>query len=133
MFKKLEIADNGTIVDLNIVLENLKWDSNGLIPAIAQQEATGEILMLAYMNREALEETLQSGRVCYWSRSRKALWRKGETSGHTQTLKEMRVDCDGDTLLLKVEQIGPACHTERANCFYNQLNSESLIVDFEES
>src|SRR5512135_844428 len=89
----------------------LKFDRNGLVAAVAQQHDTGEVLMLAWMNREAVEETLATGRVCYWSRSRGSLWRKGETSGQTQRLVELRVDCDGDAVLLLVDQIGAACHT----------------------
>jgi phosphoribosyl-AMP cyclohydrolase len=96
----------------------IRFDADGLVPAIAQQHDTGEVLMVAWMNREAVRETLAEGRVCYWSRSRQALWRKGETSGQTQTLKELRLDCDGDTVLLLVEQHGVACHTGRRSCFF---------------
>jgi phosphoribosyl-AMP cyclohydrolase len=103
------------------LLEALKFDAAGLTPAIAQQHDTGEVLMLAWMSREAIEETLATGRVCYWSRSRQRLWRKGETSGHVQRLVEMRLDCDGDTLLLKVDQTGVACHTGRRSCFFRQV------------
>lgn len=110
------------------VLAELRFNGAGLLPAIAQQFDTGEVLMLAWMNREAIEETLASGQVCYWSRSRNRLWRKGESSGHTQRLRELRVDCDGDTLLLLVDQIGAACHTGRPNCFYNALRGERLTV-----
>jgi phosphoribosyl-AMP cyclohydrolase len=97
---------------------NLRFDETGLIPAIAQQHDTGEVLMLAWMNRDAVEETLLTGRVCYWSRSRKKLWRKGETSGQTQRLVELRYDCDADTILLLVDQVGVACHTGHRSCFY---------------
>jgi phosphoribosyl-AMP cyclohydrolase len=97
------------------------FDRAGLVPAIAQQHDTGEVLMMAWMNREALAETLRTGRVCYWSRSRGRLWRKGETSGQVQRLVELRVDCDGDTLLLLVDQIGVACHTGRRNCFFRAV------------
>ncbi len=100
------------------LLSALKFDSNGLIPAIAQQHDTGEVLMMAWMNAESVEESLRTGQVCYWSRSRGELWRKGETSGQQQKLVEMRLDCDGDTLLLLVDQQGVACHTGRRNCFY---------------
>ena len=100
------------------VLAAVRFDANGLVPAIAQQHDTGEVLMMAWMNREAVAETLATGRVCYYSRSRKGLWRKGETSGQTQHLRELRVDCDGDTLLLQVHQDGVACHTGRRNCFF---------------
>jgi phosphoribosyl-AMP cyclohydrolase len=96
----------------------IRFDADGLVPAIAQQHDTGEVLMVAWMNREAVRETLAAGSVCYWSRSRQALWRKGETSGQTQTLKELRLDCDGDTVLLLVDQHGVACHTGRRNCFF---------------
>lgn len=85
--------------------------------------------MLAWMNRESLAETLQNGRVCYWSRSRRSLWRKGESSGQVQMLKELRLDCDGDTILLKVDQTGPACHTGRRDCFYNLVQGDRVVVD----
>ena len=104
----------------------LAFDSNDLIPAIAQQHDTGEVLMVAWMNRESLAETLASGQVCYWSRSRGRLWRKGETSGQTQRLVELRLDCDGDTLLLQVDQTGVACHTGRRSCFYRSLEAAGL-------
>ena len=99
-------------------LAEIKFDADGLVPAIAQQHDTGEILMVAWMNRDALVETLASGQMCYWSRSRRALWRKGETSGQLQRLIELRLDCDGDTVLLLVDQTGVACHTGRRNCFF---------------
>jgi len=103
-------------------LEQIKWNEQGLIPAIAQDWQTGEVLMLAWMNREALELTIAEGRAIYWSRSRSALWRKGEESGHVQQLKELRIDCDADTVLMKVDQIGGiACHTGRRNCFFQKL------------
>jgi len=97
------------------------FDANGLVPAIAQDAASGEVLMMAWMNAESLRLTLTTGAVTYWSRSRKSLWRKGETSGHTQRLVDAYVDCDGDTLLLKVEQTGPACHTGAPNCFFRKV------------
>ena len=99
-------------------LNAIKFDDDGLVPAIAQQHDTGEVLMFAWMNRDAVRATLDEGRVCYWSRSRGKLWRKGETSGQTQVLKDFRLDCDGDTVLLLVEQEGVACHTGRRNCFF---------------
>ena len=99
-------------------LAEIKFDADGLVPAIAQQHDTGEILMVAWMNRDAVRVTLEEGRVCYWSRSRQKLWRKGETSNQVQFLKEFRLDCDGDTVLLLVEQKGVACHTGRRNCFF---------------
>ncbi|MEO1190740.1 MAG: phosphoribosyl-AMP cyclohydrolase [Pseudomonadota bacterium] len=94
------------------------FDSRGLVAAIAQDHQSGAVLMLAWMNETALRETLTTGRVCYWSRSRQSLWRKGESSGHVQDLVEARLDCDGDALLLLVKQTGPACHTNRPSCFY---------------
>jgi phosphoribosyl-AMP cyclohydrolase len=100
----------------------VRFDADGLVPAIAQSRDTGEVLMLAYMNREALEETIATGRVCYWSRSRGKLWRKGETSGHTQRLVGIALDCDGDALLLQVEQLGPACHTGARSCFFRSID-----------
>lgn len=101
-------------------LKALRYDSRGLIPAIAQSE-DGEVLMMAWMNVESLEETLRTGQVTYWSRSRSELWRKGATSGHTQKLIDLRIDCDRDCLLLIVEQAGPACHTNRRSCFYTAV------------
>lgn len=129
MFRELENAATGTRVALAPAIDALRWNSDGLVPAIAQQHDTGEVLMMAWMNREALTETLRSGHVCYWSRSRGALWRKGETSGQVQTLVSLAIDCDGDTLLLKVNQQGPACHTGRRNCFYNQADGDTLMVN----
>jgi phosphoribosyl-AMP cyclohydrolase len=99
-------------------LGEINFGPDGLVAAIAQQHDTGEVLMLAWMNREAVRLTLVEGRVCYWSRSRQALWRKGETSGQVQVLRELRLDCDGDAVLLLVEQQGVACHTGRRNCFF---------------
>lgn len=128
MFKKLETAAKGTTRDLDEVLDYVKFNGDGLIPAIAQQHDTGEVLMMAWMNIKALRETLRTGRVCYWSRSREAYWRKGEESGNVQTLKELRLDCDGDTILLKVDQQGPACHSGRRNCFYNHVHDRVLEV-----
>ena len=109
------------------LLQQIRFDPAGLVPAIAQQHDTGEVLMLAWMNREAVAETLATKRVCYFSRSRGALWRKGETSGQTQHLKELRVDCDGDTLLLLVDQEGVACHTGRRNCFFRAARDGGLV------
>ncbi len=99
----------------------LIYDAAGLIPAIAQEAGTGEVLMMAWMNAEAVARTLGTGRVTYWSRSRQAFWVKGDTSGHAQDLVEMRIDCDRDCLLLPVRQTGPACHTNRRSCFYTAL------------
>ena len=99
-------------------LGDIRFDADGLVPAIAQQHDTGEVLMVAWMNREAVRLTLAERRACYWSRSRGRLWRKGETSGQTQRLVDFRLDCDGDTVLLLVDQEGVACHTGRRNCFF---------------
>ena len=106
--------------------QQLRFNEQGLIPAIAQDWKTGEVLMLAWMNCESVELSVQEGRAVYWSRSRQALWRKGEESGHIQHLKEMRMDCDADTLLIMVEQVGDiACHTGRRSCFYQKLENGS--------
>ena len=129
MLDTLESAPTGTRVALDEVFDALRFDADGLLPAVAQHADSGEILMFAWMNREALRETLQSGRVCYFSRSRRSLWRKGETSGNVQQLKELRFDCDGDVILMKVDQTGPACHTGRASCFYLKVEGEQVIVD----
>ena len=110
-----------------MVTDALRFDSAGLVAAIAQQHDTGEVLMLAWMNRESIEETLATGQVCYWSRSRGALWRKGERSGQTQRLVEMRLDCDGDAVLLLVDQLGVACHTGRRSCFYTAVRDGELV------
>lgn len=106
---------------------NLKFNEKGLIPAIAQQYDSGEVLMLAWMNKDAIKETLTSGKVTYWSRSRQSFWKKGETSGHVQTLKSLRFDCDRDCLLLLVDQTGPACHTNRRSCFYTEVQNGTEI------
>lgn len=128
-FKNTEKLSTGDSVPLNELLDNIPWNEQGLLPAIAQQFDTGEVLMMAWMNREALDETLQTGRVCYFSRSRQQLWRKGESSGQVQMLKELRFDCDGDTILVKVDQTGPACHTGRRDCFYNLVQGDRIVVD----
>jgi phosphoribosyl-AMP cyclohydrolase len=105
-------------------LDAIKWDAQGLVPAIAQDAASGEILMVAWMNCEALEETVRTMRGVYWSRSRNKIWRKGEESGHVQQVSEIRLDCDNDVILLKVEQIGGiACHTGRRSCFFQKLEN----------
>ncbi len=105
---------------------DLLFNADGLIPAVAQQHDTGEVLMMAWMNRASIAETLQTGQVCYWSRSRQAFWRKGESSGHTQRLHELRYDCDGDTILLLVDQTGAACHTNRRSCFYRAVRDGTV-------
>ena len=109
------------------ILAAIRFDGAGLVPAIAQQHDTGEVLMLAWMNRASVTETLATRRICYFSRSRNALWRKGETSGQVQHLKELRIDCDGDTLLLLVDQEGVACHTGRRSCFFRAVRDGGLV------
>ena len=122
---------------IDMMLSAIAFDAQGLVPAIAQQHGTGEVLMMAYMDRAAVTETMRTGRVCYWSRSRRAPWRKGDTSGHIQELVELRVDCDGDTLLVEVDQTGVACHTGRHNCFFRAIRAGRLetiapvLVDME--
>ena len=112
--------------EIDAALAAIKFDAQGLVPAIAQQHDSGEVLMMAWMNRDAVAETMRTGRACYWSRSRRAPWRKGDTSGHVQTLVDLRVDCDGDTLLVLVEQTGVACHTGRHNCFFRAIRDGAL-------
>ena len=114
--------------NIDAVIDSLSFDAHGLIPAIAQQADTGEVLMVAWMNADAVRETLVTGQVCYWSRSRKALWRKGEQSGQVQMLKEFRWDCDADTILVQVDQTGVACHTGRHNCFFNAVRDGEIQV-----
>lgn len=110
-------------------LDAVKWDANGLVPAIAQDAASGEILMVAWMNREALAETARTRRGVYFSRSRNRLWRKGEESGHVQHVSEIRLDCDNDVVLLKIEQVGGiACHTGRRSCFFQKLEGEQWVT-----
>ena len=109
--------------DLERALDEIRFGPDGLVPAIAQQYDTGEVLMVAWMNREAVQITLTEGRACYWSRSRRALWRKGETSGHVQRVVEMRTDCDQDAIWIRVEQTGAACHTGRHSCFYRKVEA----------
>ena len=107
---------------------SVKFDADGLVPAIAQQHDSGEVLMMAWMSANSIRETLETGRVCYWSRSRQSLWRKGESSGQVQVLKEVQIDCDGDTLLLQVDQTGVACHTGRRSCFFRAVRDGTLIT-----
>jgi len=113
---------------LAALLAEVKFDTAGLIPAIAQQHDSGEVLTLAWMNREAIAATLETGHVTYWSRSRNKLWRKGETSGQSQRLVELRLDCDGDAILLVVEQTGVACHTGRKSCFFRAVRDGDLVT-----
>ncbi|MQC07064.1 phosphoribosyl-AMP cyclohydrolase [Morganella morganii] len=128
MFLLLEKAHAGVVFKLEDILASIPWDSHGLIAAIAQQYDTGEVLMLAWMNQQALDETLLTGSACYWPRSRSCLWRKGETSGCVQQVYGIRLDYDGDALLLLVDQKGGACHTGRQSCFYNVIKGDELTV-----
>jgi phosphoribosyl-AMP cyclohydrolase len=112
----------------SLLLDAVRYDAHGLVACIAQQHDTGEVLMMAWMNRAALADTLATGRVCYWSRSRQTLWRKGETSGEVQRLVDIRLDCDGDALLALVDQTGVACHTGRRSCFYRALRGDELAT-----
>lgn len=114
------------LADAAPVLDAVRWDARGLVPAIAQQHDTGEVLMMAWMNRESLAETLATGRACYFSRSRNGLWRKGESSGQVQRVLDLRLDCDGDTILLLVDQAGVACHTGRRSCFFRAPRGGAL-------
>ncbi len=118
-------------VPSNSILDRVAFDANGLVAAVAQQHDTGEVLMLAWMNREALAETLRTGRVCYWSRSRGRPWRKGESSGQVQTLVELRLDCDRDAVLLLVDQTGVACHTGRRSCFHEAVRGGEIVTTSE--
>lgn len=129
-FLSIEDAQQGERQSLATVLESISFDSHGLVPVIAQDHQTRDVLMMAWMNRTALNETLASGNMTYWSRSRSKLWRKGESSGNYQQLKSLRIDCDGDTLLCDVEQQGAACHTGRKSCFYLQveLTSNTTVI-----
>lgn len=131
LFENLETAPLGASTPLDLVLNALKFDHNGLIPAIAQDSRDQRVLMLGWMNRTSIERTLAQGYACYWSRSRQEYWKKGETSGHTQRLEEMRLDCDGDAILLMVEQTGPACHTNRPGCFYLSVDGNRVKVTSE--
>jgi len=122
-----------TAAEVSAVLEAIAFNDDGLVPAISQQFDTGEVLMMAWMNRDSVAETLTNGKVCYWSRSRQKLWRKGESSGQEQVLKDFRWDCDSDTVLILVDQKGVACHTGRRNCFFNALRDgkPAVIADVE--
>jgi len=111
-------------------LDEVHWDADGLVPVIAQEHDTGDVVMFAWMNREALQLSQDTGQAVYWSRSRSRLWRKGEESGHVQKIHEIRLDCDEDVILLKIEQVGGiACHTGRHSCFFKKLENENWLVD----
>ncbi|MDQ0115911.1 bifunctional phosphoribosyl-AMP cyclohydrolase/phosphoribosyl-ATP diphosphatase HisIE [Paenibacillus harenae] len=122
-----------TVNNCNELLTQIKWDAAGLIPAVVQDAQSKEVLMLAYMNEESLKLSIESGVTWYWSRSRSELWNKGATSGHTQRIVSMSYDCDGDTLLLRVEQQGPACHTGRYSCFYNAIEVQGASTEAAEA
>ena len=131
IFKELEGAAIGTSRSLPAALDALGFNANGLLPAIAQDADSDQVLMLAWMDRTAVERTLASGYAWYYSRSRRRHWQKGESSGHVQRLVEMRLDCDGDAILLRVRQQGPACHTNRQNCFYLLVDEQHIRVTAE--
>ena len=128
-FKVCEDKPEGYTIPLQEMMSSIRFNEQGLIPAIAQQYDTQEVLMMAWMNQDALQETLSTGRVCYWSRSRGGLWRKGESSGQVQMLKQLALDCDGDTILMQVDQTGPACHTGRRNCFFYAVEGEEIRIN----
>jgi len=128
MSEETNIPDDAFISEF---IGKLSFNADGLIPAIAQQHDSKELLMMAWMNTESVRETLTTNRVCYWSRSRQSLWRKGESSGQVQQLKSLRIDCDADTMLLEVDQTGPACHTGRRSCFYRVVQDGELVTDAE--
>lgn len=113
--------------------DQLKWNADGLIPAIIQEEGTGRVLMMAWMNRASLEKTVVTGKTHFWSRSRKSFWIKGETSGHVQTVKEISLDCDGDTLLIRVEQVGAACHEGYHSCFFRSADGRGELLHIKET
>lgn len=128
MFKQWEALSAGSTLSLDEFIASLTFNENGLIPAIAQQHNSKEVLMMAWMNEKSIRETLQTQQVCYWSRSRQTYWRKGESSGHRQLLITMKADCDGDALLLLVDQVGPACHTNRRDCFFYEVSAQGVTV-----
>lgn len=132
-FQSVEQNTQGTSFTLDTFLSRLTFNEQGLIPVIAQQHDTGKVLMMAWMNSKAIQKTLDSGDMTYWSRSRQSFWVKGESSGNTQKLKKMRIDCDGDALLCQVDQVGGACHTFRSNCFYFDVDTKSSSVVINES
>lgn len=122
-----------SVDNIENLLTVIKWDGSGLVPAVVQDAASKEVLMMAYMNKDSLKATLESGETWFWSRSRGELWHKGATSGHIQKVKSLKYDCDGDTLLVQVDQTGPACHTGRYNCFYNDVRIGALAEQAEKN
>lgn len=127
--KELETSADGTTEELTAVLEQLQFNERGLIPAIAQDNDSGEVLMMAWMDQHAIQRSLDEGFAVYFSRSRQQYWRKGDTSGHVQELVSMSFDCDGDAVLLRVRQTGSACHTNRRTCFYLNVREQQVVVD----
>ena len=127
-FKSYEPLQKGATLDLEQVLKQVKFNEDGLISAIAQDYQTKDVLMLAWMNIDSLKETLETKQVCYWSRSRQCYWRKGESSGHRQTLISLSFDCDGDCILMQVEQKDAACHTNRKSCFYLEVEQNNVVI-----
>lgn len=127
-FQSLEKMEDGEKLPLKAVIDQLSFNDSGLIPVITQDATSKTVLMMAWMNSEALDKTLATGYVTYWSRSRGALWTKGETSGHRQELVSMYFDCDGDSVLCLVNQVGAACHTNRPNCFYLKVNNDTKQI-----
>ena len=122
----MDVSEVG-MIEMAVLEQTIRWNERGLVPVIAQDADNGEVLMMAWMNRESLAMTLESGRAVYFSRSRNSLWRKGDSSGHTQTLVDMRVDCDADCLLMKVRQVGAACHTGNRSCFFRSVARSGKI------
>ena len=127
-FKSIENDATGTSYPLDKVIAELNFDADGLIPVIAQDEKSKKVLMFAWMSKESLDETLRTGKMCYWSRSRQGLWRKGSSSGHSQTVKSIAAECDGDVLLAEVSQVGFACHTRRHSCFYLRFWEDKVTL-----
>jgi len=127
-FENLEALDEPTQVELNTVIDKLAFNDDGLIPVITQDNTSKKVLMFAWMNKQAIYQTIETKKVTYWSRSRQEIWVKGETSGHVQNLISMNFDCDGDTILCQVDQSGAACHTGRSNCFYLQVDLSTQHV-----
>ena len=127
-FRSIEKVESGQALALKDILDELSFNDNGLVPVVTQDAVSQEVLMLAWMNKKSIQDTLLTGRMTYWSRSRQKEWIKGETSGHFQTLQSMRLDCDGDAILCLVEQTGAACHTGRHNCFYFEVDQSNSAV-----
>jgi phosphoribosyl-AMP cyclohydrolase len=127
-FRSIEQLESGQALALKDILDELSFNDNGLIPVVTQDAVSQEVLMLAWMNKKSIRDTLLTGRMTYWSRSRKKKWVKGETSGHFQKLQSMRLDCDGDAILCLVKQTGAACHTGRHNCFYFEVDQSNSAV-----